>query len=47
MNNSAGIFQVDELLKKKINGSDIEKYIDVHAFINQENENKLIKEYRI
>lgn len=47
MNNSAGIFQIDELLKKKINGSGIEKYIDVHAFINQENENKLIKEYRL
>jgi len=47
MNNSAGIFQVDELLKKKINGSGIEKYIDVHAFINQENESKLVREYRL
>jgi metal-dependent HD superfamily phosphatase/phosphodiesterase len=47
MNNSAGIFQLDELLKKKIIGSGIEKYIDVHAYINQKTEKKLLKEYRI
>jgi metal-dependent HD superfamily phosphatase/phosphodiesterase len=47
MNNSAGIFQLDELLKKKIIGSGIEKYIDVHAFINQKTEKRLLKEYRI
>jgi uncharacterized protein len=47
MNNSAGIFQLDELLKKKITGSGIEKYIDVHAYINQKNEKRLLKEYRI
>ena len=47
MNNSAGIFQLDELLKKKIIGSGIEKYLDVHAYINQKTEKGLIKEYRI
>jgi metal-dependent HD superfamily phosphatase/phosphodiesterase len=47
MNNSAGVFQLDELLKKKILGSGIEKYIDVHAFINQKTEKRLLKEYRI
>jgi len=47
MNNSAGIFQLDELLKKKIIGSGIEKYLDVHAYISQETEKQLIKEYRI
>jgi metal-dependent HD superfamily phosphatase/phosphodiesterase len=47
MNNSAGIFQLDELLKKKIQGSGIEKYLDVHAYINQQTEKGLIKEYRI
>ncbi len=47
MNNSAGIFQLDELLKKKIIGSGIEKYIDVHAYINQKTEKGLIKEYYI
>ena len=47
MNNSAGIFQLDELLKKKIIGSGIEKYIDVHAYINQKTEKRLLTEYRI
>jgi len=45
MNNSAGIFQVDELLKKKIKNSGIEKYISVRALINQETESKILKEY--
>lgn len=45
MNNSAGIFQLDELLKKKIIGSGIEQYLDVHAYVNQETETGLVKEY--
>jgi len=47
MNNSAGLFQLDELLRRKINGSGIEKYISVRAFINQKTEKKLLKEYTI
>jgi hypothetical protein len=47
MNNSAGIFQVDELLKKKIAHSGIEKYISVHACISQNKEKKLLSEYNI
>ena len=47
MNNSAGIFQLDELLKKKIVGSGIEKYISVRAFIDQKTEKKLLKDYII
>lgn len=47
MNNSAGLFQLDELLKKKIIGSGIEKYVSVRAFINQKTEKKLVKEYII
>jgi len=45
MNNSAGIFQIDELLKRKIIGSGIEQYINVHAYANQETETGLVKEY--
>ncbi len=45
MNNSAGLFQLDELLKKKIIGSGIEKYISVRAFINQKTEKRLLDEY--
>lgn len=47
LNNSAGLFQLDELLKKKINGSGIEKYVSVRAFIDQKTEKKLLKEYTI
>lgn len=47
MNNSAGLYQLDELLKKKIVGSGIEKYISVRAFIDQKTEKKLLKEYII
>lgn len=47
MNNSAGIFQLDGLLKNKIIGSGIEKYVSVYAYINQKTEKKLLKEYQI
>jgi metal-dependent HD superfamily phosphatase/phosphodiesterase len=47
MNNSAGLFQVDELLKKKIIGSKIEKYVDVRAYVARKKEKKLIKEFTI
>jgi len=45
MNNSAGIFQVDELLKSKLKGSKIEKFIEVKAYIRDNSEKKLIKNY--
>ena len=44
MNNSAGVFQVDELLRKKIKGSGIEKYVEIEAYVNEE-ERKLVKEF--
>lgn len=47
MNNSSGIFQLDELLKRKIIGSGIEKYISVKAIITQKTEKRLLKEYII
>jgi len=47
MNNSAGLFQLDELLKKKIANSGIGKYISVKASISQETEKNLMKEYTI
>jgi metal-dependent HD superfamily phosphatase/phosphodiesterase len=45
MNNMAGIFQVDELLKQKLVGSGIEKYVIVSAYINGDTEKKLVKEF--
>ncbi len=47
MNNSAGLFQVDELLKKKLIGSGIEKYVKIRAYIKRRREKKLIKEFEI
>lgn len=42
MNNSSGIFQIDDLLKGKVKGSGLEKYIDVTASISSKTEKKLI-----
>jgi uncharacterized protein len=45
MNNSSGVFQLDDLLNSKLKGSHIEDYVEVKAFIEAETEKKLIKEY--
>lgn len=46
MNNAAGIFQVDELLKDKLGASGLEKYIEVEAFVEGETDKKLLKTLR-
>lgn len=45
MNNSAGLFQVDELLREKIKDSGIENLIEVHAYVIGETEKKLLSEF--
>ncbi len=45
MNNSSGLFQVDELLKEKLKESGIEKYCEVKAYVVGETEKKLITEF--
>jgi metal-dependent HD superfamily phosphatase/phosphodiesterase len=47
MNNSAGIFQLDELLKDKLEGSGLESYVEVEATVEGESEKKLIQTFRI
>jgi hypothetical protein len=47
MSNSAGIFQVDELLATKLRGSGLEEYIEVTARIDSEHEQRLITVFRI
>ena len=44
MNNSAGVFQVDELLKSKLKGSGLEKYMEIYANIEGE-EKKLVENF--
>lgn len=47
MNNSAGLFQVDELLKRKLEGSGIEPYVRIRAIVEREREKRLIEEFEI
>ena len=47
MNNSAGIFQVDELLKEKLKGSGLEPHIEVEATLEGEAEKRLIQAFRL
>jgi len=47
MSNSAGIFQLDELLKNKLTGSGLEPYIEIEAAIEGEAEKRLIQSFRI
>ena len=47
MSNSAGIFQVDELLATKLRGSGLEEYVEVVARIEAEHEERLLPVFRI
>ena len=47
MNNSSGLFQVDELLATKLRGSGIEEHLEVVARIEAEHEKRLVPVFRI
>jgi metal-dependent HD superfamily phosphatase/phosphodiesterase len=47
MSNSAGVFQVDELLKRKLRNSSIAPYVEVLAHIQGETEKRLLEFYSI
>jgi uncharacterized protein len=47
MSNSAGIFQVDELLATKLRGSGLEQHVEVIARIDAEHERRLVPVFRI
>jgi metal-dependent HD superfamily phosphatase/phosphodiesterase len=47
MSNSAGIFQVDELLATKLRGSGLEEHVEVIARIDAEHEQRLVPVFRI
>lgn len=47
MNNSAGIFQVDDLLATKIKGTPLEGHVEVIARVEGDAEKRLIGEFRI
>jgi uncharacterized protein len=47
MNNSSGLFQIDELLATKLQGSGIEEHVEVVAQIEAEHEKRLVPVFRI
>jgi metal-dependent HD superfamily phosphatase/phosphodiesterase len=47
MNNSAGIFQVDDLLATKLRGTPLDGKVEVVASIEGESEKRLLTEFRI
>ena len=47
MNNSAGIFQVDDLLATKLRGTPIEDQVEVVAEVSGETEKRLLPSFRI
>jgi uncharacterized protein len=47
MNNSSGLFQIDELLATKLRGSGIEQHVEVIAEIEAEHEKRLVPVFRI
>jgi len=47
MNNSAGIFQVDDLLATKIRGTPLEGHVEVVAEVSGETEKRLLPSFRI
>ena len=47
MNNSAGLYQVDNLLRSKLRGSGLEDHIQVEAMIEGESEKRLLPSFRL
>jgi metal-dependent HD superfamily phosphatase/phosphodiesterase len=47
MNNSSGLFQIDGLLKAKLRGSGLERYVEVIAHVDTEAETRLVPVYRL
>src|SRR5215218_8503158 len=47
MNNSSGLFQVDELLATKLRGSGLEQHLEVVASIEAEHEKRLLPLFRV
>jgi uncharacterized protein len=47
MNNSAGIFQVDDLLATKLRGSPLEGHVEVIAQVKGETEKRLLPSFRL
>ncbi len=47
LNNSAGLFQVDNLLRSKLHGSGLEKHLEVAAKLEGDTEKRLLPSFRL
>ncbi|MFZ5438050.1 MAG: HD domain-containing protein [Patescibacteria group bacterium] len=47
MNNSSGLFQIDNLLKPKLKNSGLEKFIEVEAKMTGNSEHRLVKDFNL
>jgi uncharacterized protein len=47
INNSAGIFQLDQLFREKLRGSGLEEHLELRAFLAGEDEKRLFKQFTI
>ncbi|WP_405282902.1 HD domain-containing protein [Gaopeijia maritima] len=46
MTNSAGVFQVDQLLRQKLKGSGLEPHIEIEVSLEGETERRLVREFK-
>lgn len=47
ISNSAGVFQLDQLLRDKLRGSGLEPYLEVHAHLTGEQEKRLFRTFSL
>lgn len=47
LSNSSGIFQIDEMLKKKMEGTELKRYMSVKVKIEGESEKKIINDFEL
>jgi metal-dependent HD superfamily phosphatase/phosphodiesterase len=47
MTNPAGVFQVDDIMTEKLKGSNLEKYVTITAYILENGQERLYKEYNV
>jgi metal-dependent HD superfamily phosphatase/phosphodiesterase len=47
MTNSAGVFQLDQLFREKLAGSGLERYIELEALIEGEQEKRLVTSFQL
>jgi len=47
MNNSAGVFQLDQLFREKLRGSGLEPFIELEALLEAEQEKKIVEVFHL